>query len=238
MRWTGFLALAAIVYVAGFQPATSRPLPTLSVGEGDAAALLHMPPDDDQPAPVVLMLSDGPMPDFRDDRYVEHLIWSGIAVLEPQAERPDIAAIIAAASRVIGVDASRMALLARGAGGRLVAGPMRAAVLLYPGCGAEITAPHAGEILLVHVSSDAANPSAACGSVAAALRAAGLRVWHEVLEGAGYAFDYRTLGPYFRVSLPRPDGAGRITAVPWPEMTEFLAQEAARFLAHALGVTP
>ena len=184
------------------------------------------------------MLFDGPMPDFRDDRHVEHLIWSGIAVLEPQAERPDIAAIIAAASRVVGVDPSRIVLLARGAGGRLETGPVRAAVLLYPGCDAAVSAPHTGEILLVHGSADAANPPAACSHAAEAWRAARLRVRHDVVEGADYAFDYRPLGPDFRLSLPRPDGAGRITAMPWPEATEFLAQEAARFLADALGVAP
>jgi len=238
MRWTGILGLAVMLAVAAVHPANARSVPGLSVGGGDSAGLLHLPPDDDQPAPIVIMLSDGPMPDFRDDRYIEHLIWSGIAVLEPQAERPDIPALIAAASWVIGVDANRIALLARGAGSRIETGPIRAAVLLYPGCGTALPRPRASEILLVHGSADAANQRAECSAVAEAWRVAGLRVQHEVLEGVGYAWDNRPMGPDFRVSFQQPGGTERITAVPLPDATEVVAQQAARFLARALGVTP
>ena len=88
MRRAGSFALASIVSVAAFQYSTSRSLPTFAVGEGDAAARRHMPPDNGQPAPIVRFLSDGVIPNLCIEYCAEHLSCPGIAVREPQSEQP------------------------------------------------------------------------------------------------------------------------------------------------------
>lgn len=111
---------------------------SIAIGGGAVSGLLHFPDEADLPAPVVLMLADGPAPDLRAERYIEHLLWAGIAVLEPQADGPDLPRLLGWLQMVQGVNGERVGLLGRGAGARIPPGgnvPVVGSVLLYPGCG-------------------------------------------------------------------------------------------------------
>ncbi len=216
-------------------PAAARDI-TRSMGEGQAAALLHLPgPAHLRPA-VVLMLADGRAPDLRADRHIEHLLGAGIAVLEPQAPVPDIRAIFAALARRTDVDGSRVGLLTRGRGAHvdLRGSPIIASVLLYPGCTVPPPQPAPGAVLLMHGDADDANPTDACLELAEAWRHNGLEVRQHIVPGASYGWDLRPIGPSSTELLPRPDGRGRVRAQAWPDGAEYAAGLAARFLAAEL----
>lgn len=219
-------------------PAQARDI-TIALGEGTTAALLHVPRVAHHRPPVVLMLADGPAPDLRGDRYIEHLLGAGIAVLEPQASIPDLPGVLDALAGEGAVDGGRLGLLTRGRGAHidLTGTPIGASVLLYPGCGL-LPPPAAGAVLLIHGDADPANTPADCARMAETWRARGLPVAQRIIRGAGYGWDLRPVGPAGAEMLPRPDGLGRLRAQAWPDAAEFAAHHAARFLAAELDRSP
>ncbi len=235
MRLTSLCLAPWLTLCLAVMPAAARDT-TIGLGEGHAAALLHLPAALHHRPPVVLMLADGPAPDMRSDRHIEHLLGAGIAVVEPQGPTPDLAAILQSLVHRPEVDAGRIGLLARGRGARidLPGSPILASVLLYPGCASPPPRPAPGAVLLMHGDADPANPPAACAQLAEAWRGQGLEVAHHVIRGAGYAWDIRPVGPASAEMLPRPDGPGRLRAEAWPAAAEFAAHRAARFLAAEL----
>jgi dienelactone hydrolase len=113
---------------------------------------------------------------------------------------------------------------------------LAAYVLLYPGCEnlPSGLADGAGPLMIVHGAMDAANATDSCAAAAGSLAASGRSVQHLVYEGAGYAWDHPPYGLEYRFMLPRPDGRGRVQAVPWAELAWMSAAQVAGFVAVAL----
>jgi dienelactone hydrolase len=150
-------------------------------------------------------------------------------------------------------DPARIGAIGFGLGARAVAlapkfGPGGAAfaarVLLYPGCASlrdllpkahPAAGTAAAPVLLVHGEGDAANPTAACEALAAALSATG-SVRRIAYRGAGYAWDQPQVGGSELVAQPWPGGPGTVGARYWPELADLSAAQAAGFLFRALAV--
>lgn len=209
---------------------------------GPVAGRLVLPPAPLRPAGLVLLLHDSLGPDLRGRLYEDQLLGAGIAVLDVLRGDDDPEALTRALEALraeAGVAGAPVGVLGFGAGARLALrlGPSIAArALLYPGCAGLDPAGSAatGPLLLLHGDGDASNPRAACSDAAARLSQTGRAVRHRVYPGAGYGWDYPAHGLERRVLLPRPDGAGRIPAAPWPELAAMSAAQLAGFFATAL----
>ena len=203
---------------------------TIALEWGEGSALLHLPSPDYPTPPIVLILPDALRADARYDRYTEHLLASGIAVIIPQSDDTPADAVIIAARRNATLDAARMGVLAFGAGG---AAALTAAVgptaLLYPGCASLPRLRVPQPILLLHGDADEANPLGACGETAMFWGLTGAPVEHGVLRDAGCAFDMEPLGGFRRALLPAPGLPNRVAVVPNPVMAEHAADLVAQF---------
>lgn len=234
---------------SGREYGADAPRPIVFEGLPFAAALaLPGPSAGRAPIAVVVVTHDHLGADTRAEPYAIQLLGAGIAVLDVQqadsgAAMLDLAAhALAADSRF---DPARIGLLAFGAGGIRAAEtamPFRALALFYPGCATVAGVLQAGaarnrmatDILLAHGSDDAANPAHACEATASLMRRQGAGVRRVEYAGAGYAWDRPAFGLEGRSLLPRPDGQGRILAVPRPDLTSLSATTVASFFARAL----
>lgn len=257
-RGAGRVALALGAWVLLFpemagamrEPGADAPRPAVFAALPFAATLaLPAQPAHGVPIAVVVIAHDRFGPDTRAEPYAVQILGAGIAVLDVQ--RPDAgpaeldlaAATLAADNRF---DPMRIGLLAFGAGGiaaARTAAPYQAQALFYPGCaavagalqGAAAARRLAGtEVLLAHGSDDDANPTRACEETAGLMRRQGAGVRRVEYGAAGYAWDRPAFGLEGRSLLPRPDGDGRILAVPRPDLTSLSATTVASFFARAL----
>ena len=231
----------------GVPPAQARAqrFPTLALEDGAGqAALLHMPSPDHPAPPIIIILPDSAPHDLRHDRYAEHLLALGFAVLVPQRAPAVIEGFIRrlrdapaqGAGQGVGQDGARIGLLAFGAGAAeaLRHGPMPRA-LLYPGCAQLPGPPDAAPVLLLHGDADPANPPPACAATARAWRDAGAPVTRHMLRGAGYAWDLEPLGGFRQALLPAPGMERRVRVIPDPAITEQAADMVAQFFRGLLG---
>ena len=202
--------------------------------EAGEAALLHLPPQRDTPPPVIIMLPDAVQRDARHERYLEHLLASGFAVVVPMSD--DVAPdwVLRRVRRDGSLDGRRIGVLGFGAGaavalGADAAGRAMPRALLYPGCGHLPLPAGPSALLLLHGDADPANPLPACLADARDWAAGGGRVEHHVLSGVGYAWDLEPLGGFRRAMLPAPGLSHRIPVVPDAEATEQAADVVAQF---------
>jgi dienelactone hydrolase len=174
----------------------------------------------------------------------------------PGASPPGLAATVAVIIRELSRDprviAGRIGVLGFGIGGRaaLTAPPapdgtdrIAARAMLYPGCiGLERdllryeigVSAGSSPVLLMHGDSDAANPPPDCARAAAVLSQWGPVERVEIAD-TGYAWDRPAFSSEGPTMMPRPDGAGRIRAMPEPRLFEVSAIRVAHWLARALG---
>jgi hypothetical protein len=243
------VASAAALLLTAWPLATPAAQEVVAVTAGEvrmleAGTLLGtlMLPAGGSPAGLVLLLHDGTLGhDPRGAPYADQLLGAGLAVLELMRGGEDPAAIDQALPELtaqIGPDRLPVGAIGFGGGARtaLRLGPAVAArVLLYPGCAglaeAAGTLP-SGSLLLLHGTADPANAEADCVVLAATLQR-NAHVRRISYQDAGFAWDYPAYGPTHPVALPRPDGLGLVRALPWPELTEMSASQAAGFLAGA-----
>ncbi len=231
-----FLLAAVMMALLASQGVLAQPVYTRAWdGEGQAA-LLHLPAADNPVPAVIIIMPDQLQRDRRAERYAEHLLASGFAVLVPQGEdvRPEWLLARVRLSPVL--DGGRIGLLAFGAGAELAlrAGRLPRA-LLYPGCGQLPAPPDAAPLLLLHGDADPANPPLACAATVQAWRDHGAPVQRHQLGGAGYAWDLDPLGGFRRAMLPAPGLAHRSQVIPDPRVTEQAADLVARFFRELLG---
>lgn len=235
------LVLAAPASSAAEERASFLPTPV-----GPVLLVLPAEGADGRPSPVVLAQPDAPGPDGRSRPYLDRLNAGGVATVEflpaaddeaPAAAPVDtLAAVLAALAAEPRVDASRLGVLAFGAGGRAALREPALAgvptVLLYPGCARLPPPPGNRPLLLLHGGVDRADPPGACARWAAA--APTVRR-HEYIH-ATYAWDFSD-GPWADglALLPSPGEAGRrIWARADPATTGDAAIRAADFLFAAL----
>lgn len=218
------------------------PVRITSFEAGLVAGILVLP-SERRPIGIVVVLHDSLGPDPRVARYNDQLIGAGIGVLDVQREGDSAEALtlaIAALAADPRVATDRIGVLGFGHGARraleMDSRAVIARALLYPGCDGIEGLPGrlgADPILLLHGDRDDANPGERCARAAEALAAAGRPVRHLAYAGAGYAWDHPLYGMERRMFLPRPDGAGRVAAAPWPELTTMSATQVAGFFASA-----
>jgi dienelactone hydrolase len=232
------LLAAAVLALASLAGPTRAELPPILVLEDGAGqvALLHMPPPDYPTPPIVIIVPDSVQRDLRHERYAEHLLASGFAVMVSMGEPAVIEGFIRRLRAAPAQDGARIGLLAFGAGAEeaLRHGPMPRA-LLYPGCGHLPAPPDAAPLLLLHGDADPANPALACAAAVQAWEEVGAPVTRHMLRGASYAWDLEPLGGFRQALLPAPGQRGRVQAVPDPAITEQAADLVAQFFRELLG---
>jgi dienelactone hydrolase len=238
--------LAAGLFLMGAQPLAAREAPAEPLEEveafvaGEAHGTLVLPLGaTDRQTPAIVILADGETPDGRAAPYLDQLLGAGLAVLEMATLPGDsLEAVLVALARHPRVLGERIGLLGFGLGARQVAAlpdPLAARALLYPGCAGMAPAAMPGQaVLLMHGDADAANPAPDCARLGEALTTAGARLRLRLLPGASYAWDRPAFAGEGHARLPRPDGAGRVEAHAWPEMTALSAAEVAGFFAASL----
>lgn len=230
--------LAAAICVAWLAAGTAmaRSIVTLAWEDEGEAAILHLPPDEHPVPPVIIILPDEMQRDLRAERYMEHLLASGFAVLVGQSEPVRAGWLVDRARRSPVLDGGRIGLLAFGAGAEaaMSAGRLPRA-LLYPGCGSLPAPPDAAPLLLLHGDADPANPPLACAATVQAWEDHGAPVQRHVLAGAGYAWDLEPLSGFRQALLPAPGLARRVRVIPDPWVTEQAADLVAQFFRELLG---
>lgn len=239
------VAAAALALAAAPAPSAAERASFLSTSAGPV--LLVVPGGAGQrPPPVVLALPDAPGPDRRGRPYLDLLNAGGVATVEflpaggdePAPPAADaLAAVLSALAADGRVDASRLGVVAWGAGGRAaLREPALAdapAALLYPGCARLPPAPDGRPLLLLHGGVDRADPPGACARWAAAAGPSVRR--HEYIH-ATYAWDFSD-GPWSNglALLPSPGEAGRrVWARADPDTAADAARRVADFLFAAL----
>ena len=242
--WAVTALLLAVLLAPG--PAAGREAPASPAGEvrfleaGGLGGMLLLPAHR-PPTGLVLLFSDGQGADPRSATYVDQLLGGDIAVFEIQSGEEDgvavarATAMLPAAAGLVGVP---VGVLGFGAGARQVLSfghGVAARVLLYPGCAglADASATAADPLLVLHGGSDASNSAEACAELVAQLGRDGRPVRRITYADAGYAWDYPAYGQAHRILLPRPDGAGLVAALPWPELAAMSAAQVAGFLGVA-----
>lgn len=240
------LLMLATVLAAGPAVANDEPeLPPakvrfVEIGAISGALLL---PAREPPIGLVMMLPDGQDADLRSATYVEQLLGGGIAVFavfdvfqgedDPTEVMPGAAALSAGAlSAEVGLQGIPVGALGFGTGARQALGlgeGVAARVLLYPGCDGSAEPDGTDPVLVLHGDGDASNSVEACADLAARLARGGRVVRRIGYAGAGYAWDYPSQRQAGRVMLPRPDGGGRVAALPWPGLADLSATHATGF---------
>jgi dienelactone hydrolase len=204
----------------------------LDVGAMSGALLL---PAHEPPIGLVMLLPDRQDADLRSATYVEQFLGAGIAVFDVfqgEDDPADMTLGAAALSAEAGLRGILVGALGFGSGARqaLGLGPgVAARVLLYPGCPGLAETAGTDPVLVLHGEGDVSNSADACADLAARLARGGRAVRRIGYAGAGYAWDYPSQTQVGRVMLPRPDGGGRVAALPWPELAELSATQATAF---------
>lgn len=207
------------------------------MAEGAVGTLVLPAGAPDRRTPAVVILPDVLGADLRAALYTDQLLGAGFAVLDlaTVAGEGGLAAALEALAQHPRVQGQPVGLLGFGAGARIAArwpGSVAARVLLYPGCAdLDLVAMQGQAVLLLHGAEDPANAPADCARVIGAVAASGAVARARVYPGAGYAWDNYTNGGGGGVLFPRPNGAGRVMAAPWPALTEYAAAEVAAFFA-------
>ncbi len=246
------LALAAALLLPGLSPsseahateaepreASSEPLEEVELFLADGVSgMLALPPGAaDRQSPAVIMLPDTLGGDRRAAIYTDQLLGAGFAVLDivTLSGTHGLALALDQLAQHPRVAGQPVGLLGFGAGARIAAawpGHAAARVLLYPGCtDLDREALHGQAVLVLHGAQDAANAPPDCARLVEAFVARGVAARSRAYPGAGYAWDYHEAAGEGTVLLPRPNGAGRVAAAPWPALTEQAAAEVAAFFA-------
>lgn len=245
IRWMRH-ALVAAALLGGAAAALGAPeVPLEPFEEAEAfvapgvAGILTLPAGSpDRRTPAIIILHDALGPDGRASRYTDQLLGAGFAVLEIQAmEGEALGEALRELSAHPRVAGQPLGLLGFGVGARQAAqwpGRTGARALLYPGCAGLVPAAMREAVLLMHGGADPANEAGACARMGQAMGAAGASVRLRVFDHASYAWDRLGFSNEVRVQLPRPDGAGRVTAVAWPALAAHSASEVAGFFATSL----
>ena len=169
------------------------------------------------------------------------------AVFDLQAE----AAVLARARRALAaapaVNGAQLAALGFGRGAHAVAlAPVEpgwdwaARVLLYPACAALTLELQAGPrasrspVLLLQGYEGTADPPRDCLRLASRFEDAGVPTRLIRYAGATHAWDLPPIGADPVSFQPDPGGSGTLRTVPWPELAQMSATQAAAFLATAM----
>ena len=231
------LACLAGLVLGWSSQAMAERLPILAWEENGQYAQLHLPATEYAVPPVIILLPDALSRDVQYEHYVETLLADGFAVLVPRGDEPALGWLRQRVERNPALDGSRIGLLAFGASAAQgVAANFGPRALLYPGCAAlpPLGAPLPS--LLLHGDQDPANLSEDCAEVAMRWSLAGAPVEHQILPGAGYAWDLEAVGGLRQAMLPAPGFPRRIQVAPDPRSTEAAAELVARFFLARLGV--
>lgn len=232
---------------------------------GGAIGLLSRPPPgsgEPERLPAVLLVHDAFGHDRRSQAYTQQLLGASHVVLEVELQalpsdggapvptgRGLLRRAVAALAAHPGVHPARIGALGFGEGAHaLVLAEERqgvaAHVLLYPGCGALLSAltgdglPEGrsfGAVMLMHGTADEANAPAECATLAGLLAPRAAQVQVATWPGASYGWDI----PPCAVGMarhPAPGGGPPVATEAWPKLTELSAARAAAFLDAALSL--
>jgi dienelactone hydrolase len=171
----------------------------------------------------------------------------GAAALDPKAEAEVILRARRALAETPAIDGARLAALGFGRGAHAVAlapagagWDWMARVLLYPACAALARELSAGAgasrapLLLLYGDAGTADPPHDCLRLASSLDDAGAPARLIRYAGASHAWDLPPVGANPVSFQPDPAGGGTLRAVPWPQLAEMSATQAAGFLATAM----
>lgn len=255
------LALAiALSVLASLSPRAEAAAPELLADETGAIGLLIRPlvsAPGRQRLPAVLLVHDSLGYDPRSEAYTRQLTGASLVVLEierqllsaegagPAEEEPGrLSRALGALAGLPDVDPNRMGALGFGEGARALALaadglPIRALVLLYPGCGSLASAltddglktgqPFAAT-LLMHGTADPANTAADCATLAGLLAERSPHVRLETWPGATYGWDIPKPSHAPTARFPAPGGGRALPIHHWPELADLSATRAAAFL--------
>lgn len=157
--------------------------------ESSLSARLHLPRAQQDALPVIIIVPDARQQEMRHERYVEHLLAVGFAVLVPQDQPVEMGWLLDAARQNPILDGGRIGLLSFGTGAALTPEIGRLPrALLYPGCGQLAFPRETAPLLLIHGDADPANPALACAALAQGWEESGAAVTHYALQGVAHAW--------------------------------------------------
>uniref|UniRef100_UPI001F355BBB dienelactone hydrolase family protein n=1 Tax=Falsiroseomonas oryziterrae TaxID=2911368 RepID=UPI001F355BBB len=223
-----------------------------------------MPPGGPQRLPAVLLVHDSLGYDSRSEVYTRQLLGASLPVAEvelqvlssdgviaPEEETGRLRRALAALAAAPGIDPDRIGAIGFGEGARALVLesdglPLRAVVLLYPGCGTLASELGGGDpqpsqpfgaVLLMHGTADPANPANGCVALAGLLAERTPDVRLQAWAGASYGWDIPDGIGASNFRYPAPGDGPPIRIEPWPELADLSAARAAAFLHTSLAGT-